>query len=96
MSEVTRSGCVAAKSIAIGPASVCARRLARAEPAASMTALTSSACSSSVGAAEPRSESPVPRRSKRMRRVNDDRRLSHPAIRGSSHRCSTCENAVGT
>ena len=63
MSERTRSGAVAANSIAIAPPSMIAIRSARSAPAASITARTSSTCSSSVAVPPVRSDIPVPRRS---------------------------------
>ena len=49
-----RSGKVAAKSAAIGPPSSVPQIAALSDPAASITASTSSICSSSVGAPEER------------------------------------------
>jgi hypothetical protein len=47
----TRSGCIAAKSTATGPASTAAMIAARSEPAASSTASKSSVHASNVGIA---------------------------------------------
>ena len=65
-----RSGWVAAKSIDIGPPSETPASAARSEPAASKTARTSSMRSSSVPM-RTRSESPIPRLSKRINRENE-------------------------
>jgi hypothetical protein len=53
------------------PASKVPRMAARCDPAASMTARRSSILVSSVGIWATRSDSPVPRRSKVIRREND-------------------------
>ncbi len=66
-----RSGWVAANSAAIAPPSSIAYTAARSEPAASITATTSSICSSSVGARPSGSDSPVPRRSNMISRLNE-------------------------
>ena len=68
-----RSGWVAAKRIDIGPPSETPSSAARSDPAASMTALTSSIRSSSVPICT-RSERPMPRLSKRISRAKDARR----------------------
>ena len=52
-------------------------------------------CSSSV-AAGGGSDSPLPRRSKRIRRENCARRSKNRAIRGSSHMWSTCDSHAET
>jgi hypothetical protein len=75
---------VAANSAAIAPPSSNANTAARSEPAALMTATTSSICSSSVGARGTGSDRPDPRRSKMMSRENDASRSKYPAIAGSS------------
>ena len=73
MSALTRSGCNAANMIAIGPASCAAKIAVRSDPAASSTARTSSAHSSQAGMALRArwSDAPVPRRSKKINRLND-------------------------
>src|SRR5207245_5445477 len=60
MSALVRSGWVAANSIAIVAARAPPNTIAAADPAASITAPTSSRCSSSTGGSDPRSESPTP------------------------------------
>jgi hypothetical protein len=72
-SAVTRSGSKAANIMAIGPASSAAMIAVLVEPTASSTARTSSAHSSHAGMAlraKP-SEAPVPRRSKKVNRLNE-------------------------
>jgi hypothetical protein len=69
---------------------------ARSEPAASMTASTSSICSSRVGAPKKGSDSPEPRRSKVMTRANSCSRCPKRSSVGSAHRYSTCEIQGGT
>jgi hypothetical protein len=69
-----RSGWVAANSAAIAPPSSQANTAAVREPTASITATTSSICSSSVGAPGTGSDSPVPRRSNMIRRENEANR----------------------
>ena len=69
---------------------------ARSEPTASITATTSSICSSSVGAPEIRSDRPAPRLSKVINLENEVNRLSMRAAMGHSHMCSICQIQVGT
>jgi hypothetical protein len=91
-SALTRSGLVAAKKIAMGPASaVEARSAARSLPAASMTAATSSAKPSQGGRSSggAGSEAPVPRRSNWITRENDASERRKYAAPGSSQRVST-------
>ena len=92
----TRSGWVAANSIAIGPPSSIATTLARSEPAASITARTSSICSSSVGGLVDGSDIPLPRRSNTIRRPISARRAKKRTVVGTSHRCSSWDSQVGT
>ena len=61
-----------AKRLHIGPPSDTPRRTASREPAAAITARTSSMRCSSVGSAPTRSDRPVPRLSNRMTRENSD------------------------
>lgn len=96
VSEETRSGYVAAKSMHMGPPSEMPRSAACSLPAASMTARMSSIRSSKVGQPQPRSERPVPRLSKKINRENDARRPSSPAKNGKSHDASTWEMKPGT
>ena len=92
----TRSGYVAAKRMLIGPPSETPIKAARSEPAASMTARTSSMRVSNVGMPLTRSDMPVPRLSKRMSRQNDESRRLKAAIPGTSQASSTCETKPGT
>src|SRR2546421_4050104 len=71
-----RAGCVALNSTAMGPPSEKPKSAARSEPTASITARTSSIRSSSVGRSWTltRSDSPVPRLSKRISRLKEARR----------------------
>ena len=66
-----RSGCVAAKSVTIDPPSEIPSRTARSEPTSSITARTSSMRSSSGAMPLTRSDSPVPRLSKRISRPSE-------------------------
>ena len=61
------------------------------DPAASITASTSSICSSSVGAPWSGSDRPDPRRSKVITRANWVRRSITALREGSDQRYSTCE-----
>src|SRR5262245_34073173 len=90
-----RSGYVAAYRRDIGPPSETPISAARLEPVASNTALTSSMRSSSVGIAT-RSERPVPRLSKRIRREKEASRRKNLAGRGCSQSYSKCETNPGT
>src|SRR5438034_6747293 len=96
MSAAVRSGCVAAKSIHIGPPSEYPTSAACGERAASITARTSSIRCSSVGMSLTRSESPVPRLSKRINRENEARRCRNAAARGSSQKTSRLDAQPGT
>ena len=69
---------------------------ARSDPTASMTARTSSMRCSSVGMALTRSESPVPRLSKRMSRANEAMRSICGPMNGISQATSTWETNPGT
>ena len=69
----------------IGPPSETPNRAARSDPAASMTARTSSMRSSRVGASVTGSDSPVPRLSKTIRRENELSRSKKRANGGASH-----------
>src|SRR6266403_623186 len=91
-----RSGYVAAKSTHIGPPSEMPNSVARSDPAASITARTSSMRCSSEGKSTRRSESPVPRRSSMMSRENDASRVRKRAYEGSSQAYSTWETQPGT
>ena len=90
------SGWVAANRIDIGTPSDTPIRAARSDPAASMTARTSSIRSSSVGAPTTGSESPVPRLSNMIKRANDVRRSIMWTTGGISQASSTCEMKPGT
>ena len=96
ISELTRSGWLAAKVMASGPPSSEATSAVRWEPTASITARMSSICSSSVGAPSTGSESPDPRRSNVIRRANEHSRSMNAAMFGSEASCSICETQVGT
>ena len=91
VSDWVRSGWVAANSAAIGPPSSVATIAASFDPAASITASTSSICSSSVGAPSSGSERPEPRRSKVITRAKLVSRSITPASDASDQRYSTCE-----
>jgi hypothetical protein len=84
---MVRSGYVAANSVAIGPPSEKPITMARSESTASMTALASSIRTSRDGSRSSgtRSESPVPRLSKRINRENAASRERNRASVGSSH-----------
>ena len=71
-SPAARSGCDAAKSIAMGPPSETPTMAARREPTASMTARTSSMRVCRSGIPVTRSDRPVPRLSNKMSRQKDD------------------------
>ena len=71
-------------------------RSARSAPAASITARTSSTCSSSVAVPPVRSDIPVPRRSKRITRPSPPSRAKKRATVGWSQSDSTAENVCGT
>ena len=91
-----RSGWLAANSAAIGPPSSDPTTAARSEPAAFITASTSSICSSSVGAPSIGSDSPEPRRSNTITLPNEAIRSNAALIVGSRKRYSHCEIQVGT
>ena len=76
---------------AIGPPSSVPAIHARSDPAASITARTSSICSSSVGAPASGSDRPEPRRSKVITRANWVSRAITRASDSSDQRYSTCE-----
>ena len=84
-SALTRSGWVAAKSAASGPPSRVPMNAARSLPAASMTAITSSICSSSVGRAGDRVGQPGAAPIEQIRRAERRRRSMKAAMLGSSH-----------
>jgi hypothetical protein len=86
-----RSGNVAANSEAIGPPSSVPAIAALSDPAASMTARTSSIWSSSVGAPKSGSERPEPRRSNVITRANPVSRAITRSSEGSAQRYSTWE-----
>ena len=90
-----RSGKVAANRAAIGPPSSVPAMAALSEPAASITASTSSIWSSSVGAPKSGSESPEPRRSNVITRANSVRRAITRSSDGSDQRYSTCDTQGG-
>ena len=82
-SALTRSGCIAAKVMAIWPPSATAIGTAVSESTASKTTRRSSAHSSHVGTTSvgSRSDAPRPRLSKIIRRPNDAKRLRKRAAR---------------
>jgi hypothetical protein len=82
---------VAANRTAIGPPSSVPQIAARSDPAAFITARTSSIWSSSVGAPNRGSESPEPRLSKVIRRANWVSRATTRWSDGSDQRYSTWE-----
>ena len=86
-SALTRSGCVAANNAHMGPPSDTPNIAARSDPAASITARTSSTRCSSVGTSLTGSDSPVPRLSKTISRENELIRSKKRANGGDSH-CS--------
>jgi hypothetical protein len=95
-----RSGYVAAKRRLIGPPSERPRRAARSEPAASITARTSSIRVSRLAMPATRSDAPVPRLSKTISRANDamrSRKAANASRNGvsASHMSSTFETAPG-
>ena len=91
ISAFVRSGWVAANSIAMDAARAPPNTIASSEPAASITAPTSSRWSSSTGGSGPRSDSPTPRMSKRISRENLARRFRKCAQSGCSHMISTLD-----
>lgn len=93
---VVRSGYVAAKRTDIGPPSEMPNSAARCEPTASITTRTSSIRCSSVGISATRSDSPVPRLSKRIRREKDPSRWKNRAGSGCSQSYSRWETNPGT
>ena len=95
-SAAVLSGYVAAKRIHIGPPSEIPNSVACSDPAASITARTSSIRCSSVGRVATGSESPVPRLSSRIKRQKDVSRRRNLANDGSSQAFSTCETQPGT
>ena len=96
MSALVRSGYVAAKRAHIGPPSEYPSRDARAEPTVSMTARKSSIRVSRLGRSLTRSESPVPRLSKRISLAKDASRRRNRAHAGSSQKTSMFETQPGT
>src|SRR5262245_13418839 len=80
----------------IGAPSEKPQRAARAEPAASMTARTSSIRSYMVGIGSTRSDRPVPLLSKRISRQKEASRLKKLAECGSSIVRSRCDTEPGT
>ena len=80
------------------PPSEAPNTVARSEPTASITALTSSIRCSSVGSSRSGtgSDIPVPRLSKRMSREKEASRSKQWARLGSSHASSTCDTQPGT
>ena len=95
-SFVTRSGCVAAIRNASGAPSDAPNTTARSEPAASITARTSSTRCSSVGTSVTGSDRPMPRLSNRMTRENRASRSKSRANAGLSQVSSTCERKPAT
>ena len=85
-----RSGCSAANSTLIGAPSDTPKKAARSDPAASITARTSSTRCSSVGTDFTGSDSPVPRLSKRISRANEAILSKKRANSGDSHWTSRC------
>jgi hypothetical protein len=73
-----------------------ANSVACSEPAASITARTSSICSSSVAGPQQRSDMPEPRRSKRIRRPRAAMRSKYRATVGCSHSTSMAVKDWGT
>jgi hypothetical protein len=80
----------------MGPPSEYPKSAARSEPTVSMTARTSSMRVSRFGMSVTRSESPVPRLSKRISRVNEASRARNRAQAGSSQKTSMFETQPGT
>jgi len=97
MSALVRSGLVAAKYIAIGPASTPTKIAAPSEPTASSTTASSSAYDSQGGrrSSSTGSEAPVPSRSNRINRENDASLRRNTAAAGSSHSTSTWAKLPG-
>ena len=93
---LVRSGKVAANSAAIGPPSSVPTKAAFSDPAASITASTSSIWSSSVGAPKSGSDSPEPRRSNVITRAKPVSRAITRSSEGSDQRYSTWEIHGGT
>ena len=75
----------------IGPPSDCPIKAAHSEPAASITARTSSMRVSRLGTPLTRSDMPVPRLSKRISRQNEARLRKYAAMAGTVHASSTCD-----
>src|SRR6267143_1262413 len=84
INPAVRSGYVAAKSADITPPSEMPSSAALFDPAASITARTSSMRCSRLGRGCTRSDIPQPRLSNRIRRENEARRCRNAAIAGSS------------
>src|SRR2546421_4670095 len=80
----------------IGPPSDKPQKKAEEEPTASITARTSSMRSSSVGTPADGSDSPVPRLSNKIRRLNDANRRKKRAEAFASHQFSMCDTKPGT
>ena len=97
-SAAVRSGWVAAKRAHRLPPSEAPNSAGRSEPTASITARRSSMRSSSVGSLSfgTRSDRPVPRLSKTIRRENEASRRRKRASVGSSQANSTCDTQPGT
>jgi hypothetical protein len=81
----TRSGYVAAKSAVIRAPSPPPESIAHSDPAASITARTSSILASIVGTSRARSDIPMPRLSKIMTREKSAIRVKYRASNGCSH-----------
>ena len=75
----------------IGPPSDCPIKAALSEPAASITARTSSIRVSRLGTPLTRSDIPVPRLSKRISRQNEEMRRKYAAMTGTVQASSTCD-----
>src|SRR4029453_13725009 len=92
MRALTRSGWVAAKMMAAGPASTSASSAARSAPTSSRTAASSSAKApqGGKGGGGGGSEMPVPLRSKMISRQNDASVRQNRVIPGSSQPMSRC------
>ena len=91
-----RSGLVHEKTIDNGPPSEIPNSAARSEPTASRTARISAIRSAKVGGSPTGSESPVPRLSKTIRRLNEARRFRNWLRCGSSHATSRWETKPWT
>jgi hypothetical protein len=87
---------VAANSIASGPPSSDPIRATRSDPAASITASTSSIWSSSVGGVTIGSDRPAPLRSNEITREKAHMRVRNALIEGSSTSTSIWPIQVGT